>query len=642
MFWTSSDIWNHLYTVFTGQPVVIETGSAAPGNEPQQDPGSQGEYWGKCYQCFGEVYDPEVYIECINCAANVLITDDTFSCTDCPNISLKSDIGDDDLWLYHPACGNLLYYPAFLAYNNWGTTQIGNKITVLEVRGSFEPDGTFHPEPWYSYKSPVAILTSNLAGEYSASVYDRNGRRLSIVYFDVTDDSQINTREGYKWGDGDDDTDIPIRVIVRFHANAAKVVINKGTQEVYSRDLSLNTPKVAFTNLTDRLVLSNKTTLTWEAGDADGDSLTFQLWYYRSEDEMYLVAADLTGTSYDADLTDYPGTNRGWFVILATDGGRTGIARSPRVSVPYKAPDILNYMPDVKQFKVTDLIEIQGRVYDAQDGWLVSEGYKWYVDGRRWETDGFFFIRLPSYLLDPGMHTITMEVTNSAGISSGIDFIIEIIDDESDLPDGWPKNEIILALKFGYYQPLHRLESPITRIELARMSIFCLGLSDYLPEDWVMPTADINIDFTDISNDFSNIDYHHAWTMIALGLMELKNAVYEYDGELDRTFAQGDFDPNGTLTQREAMQIMFMAIELARTQKYTEYSILDESEFLPQLMEWGVIDKSGSFNSYNENELMSKGMTLLRIGRFLDYRLNIADKDYWGESGTINDNFVDD
>jgi len=85
-----------------------------------------------------------------------------------------------------------------------------------------------------------------------------------------------------------------------------------------------------------------------------------------------------------------------------------------------------------------------------------------------------------------------------------------------------------------------------------------------------------------------------------------------------------------------------LAIEQARTRTFSEYSTLDESEFIPLLKEWGVMDEPGSFNSYNANERMSKGMTLLRIGRFLNYRINIADKDYWGESGAINDNFVDD
>jgi len=218
--------------------------------------------------------------------------------------------------------------------------------------------------------------------------------------------------------------DIPIRVVIAFPENSAKIVLYKGDQEIFVRDLSANAPIVNFTGITEGQELNNRVTLTWEASDADGDDLTFQIWYYSRLGDMYLVATDITGTSLDVDLTDFPGSDAGWFGILATDGGRTGMSETPKVKVPYKAPDILNHIPDGKQYKVTDKIEIHGRVSDAQDGWLL-DGFEWYVDGQLVSNESVFTQH--SNTLSQGTYTITLKATNSAGLTSSRDFTIEIV-----------------------------------------------------------------------------------------------------------------------------------------------------------------------------------------------------------------------
>jgi len=241
--------------------------------------------------------------------------------------------------------------------------------------------------------------------------------------------------------------------------------------------------------------------------------------------------------------------------------------------------------------------------------------------------------------LAPGMHIITMKVTNSAGVSSSKDFVIEIIEDESDIPDDWPRNDITVALRMGYYQPLDRLASPITRLELAKMmyTFYSLTLNFAndgmgIPDGWSAPYPDnIILEMTDISDGYDHDVYEVVKHMILSGLMELKNATYETkDG---KTVLTGAFDPHGTLTEREAMQVMCMCIKLSLTQTYMTYEVLDESEFLPQLYQFGMLDEPGSFNAYNPDERMSKGMTMIRCARFVKYAFGIIDEDYgasWG------------
>ena len=299
----------------------------------------------------------------------------------------------------------------------------GEQITVLEIRGAFATPGVFTADPWYSYIAGDSSLTSNKDGEYSAVVYDRNGQQLSIAYFDVTDDYQVTTDEGALYGSS---VGIPIRIIIRFPDTASKVVIYQGSSAIYTENLSANAPTVKFTCLSEGQVLGDNVTLTWDASDADGDELTFQIWYYRTMGEMYLVASDVKGNSLDVDLTKFPGSGSGWFGILVTDGSRTGMDETPRVSVPYNAPDILTHIPEDKQYKADSPIHIQGRVKDPQDGWLL-DGYEWYIDGELIDNNGSSHLRLDPNTLAPGTYTITIVVTNSAGISSSRDYTIVVV-----------------------------------------------------------------------------------------------------------------------------------------------------------------------------------------------------------------------
>jgi len=423
MYWSSSDIWNHLFQVFTGRIPKVGGDNGEP-----EEAGKQGVYWGQCFECYLGVYAPDGYIKCTNCAANVRITGETFNCRDCQTAYKKSEIDNKDMWIYHSECGNLLHYPKFVKFNEGdgkyrtsGDGAPGEAVTVLEIMGYFDENGAFTAYPWYSYQSGTSSLTSNRDGAYAAAVFDSNGKRLSIAYFDLTDDSWVNMEDGTLFGGN---TKIPVRVVVSFPEDSAKVVIYKGNQEIHVNNLSGSAPKVAFTGITAGQKLGDRVTLTWEASDADGDKLTYQIWYYRNLGDMYLVATGVTGTSLDVDLTKLPGSGEGWFGILATDGGRTGMSETPKVSIPYKAPDILNHIPDGKQYKATGPIVIVGRVSDAQDGWL-SDGFEWYIDGNLVSSGST--LSIAPNTLTAGMHTITLKVTNSAGVSSSRDFVIEVV-----------------------------------------------------------------------------------------------------------------------------------------------------------------------------------------------------------------------
>ena len=228
-------------------------------------------------------------------------------------------------------------------------------------------------------------------------------------------------------------------------------------------------------------------------------------------------------------------------------------------------------------------------------------------------------------MLEPGTHTITLIATNSSGASSTKDFRIEIVEDESDLPNDWSRNDITLALRLGVYLPLHRLESPVTRVEFAR-TMFMTYILAYpvtpvqFPDDMDFP------EFRDMSNDENNMDYIASAVMVGLGLMDAPD---------------GKFNPNGSLTEREAMQIMYMTIEVARNRSIATYGEMAESSFIPELMEWGILGTDGP-NAYRGDEKLSIKLALARIGSFIRYEYDLEEGDYGVATGYFDMDDVED
>jgi len=340
-------------------------------------------------------------------------------------------------------------------------------IAVVEITGEFDRNGAFSAAPWYTYDAPPSSLTACAGGEYTVTVYDDKGERLEVSNFDAADRFRVIAREGVSSPGG---AAIPIRQIVRFSEEAAKIVVSKGAREIYSRNVSKRAPAVAFTGMKAGTELTSKAKVIWEASGEDGGELYFRLWYCTGAADYYLLAADIQGTSYEAYLTSYPGSKNSYFHIYATNGVRTAEAKSPAVKMPYTAPEFLTVQKEIPKIKVTDEIYFKAEIYDKQDGRLSGDAVRWVTDGG--ETAGADALRTRPYQLEPGLHSFTCVATNSGGVSARKGFVFEITDDESALPDDWSRSEIVRALKNGYAAPLDRIDAPIPRgqfIDMARM-----------------------------------------------------------------------------------------------------------------------------------------------------------------------------
>jgi len=598
-FWTTSDIWNHLFNAFTGQSTATLGGGGGGGSGGGGGGGSDpdGDYWGQCFICYSDVYDPIFFIQCHDCFVYtaVEVIDDGFTCFGCGRRQSLDDYYKEELFINCNSCENLIQYVAFVEHNG-GTAKVSGEAEiefemVTEITGYIETDGTFVSDPWYSYLAPTGSPTACKGGEYSARVYDAKGETLTVTYFEADSYAQTTTAKAGQQFEAA--ARIPISVVIKYPENAAKVVILKGDEDIYSRDISKCAPSVSVTGVSVDSQAEDRVTVTWDASDADGDTVYYWLYYCIGQEEYYSLATNITDNSFTINMSDYPGSDQGYFFVYATDGINTAEAHSDCFNISYTAPFFINDATETLRCKITEELVFDPQAYDNQDGRLDWSSVVWLEDGKDYMDAAELWI-LP-YQVEAGTHVFTCVATNSAGKSTSRDFKVEILDDESDLPDDWSRDDIRYALQNGFYLPLEWLDAPITRSQFSRQMAFVYGAYSTLPE---------------IYPQFSK-----GGIVTDCGSNELFEAMMVYIGVMDAP--DGLFEPQRSMTELEGALIMYKVAILADNQDFSVDDFVDD-EIISTLMDIGVLEESGP-NAFDPDNKLTGKATLVRLSKLFRY-----------------------
>jgi len=576
-FWTTSDIYNHLFKVFAG--------NYSEYHRP--------EFWGVCPSCYADVYDPDMMCKCDNCGTLVpinLYSDDRFKCPDC---GISSGITWDNCYMRCSVCDDVVFYKWAYDFNNGVYSgPAGSEspvVRAIQITGSLSDTGVFIPSPWYIYDIALRDLTARADGEYAIFFYDSGGNQVGVSYFDVNFVWQVNSLDGQEFIQTDN---VPINIAAAFPDSTAKIVMTKGGAEIYSVNVSSAAPDVSFTGLSENQMLGDNVTLTWSA-TGQTNELYFEIWYCPAEGELYNVASNVTGRSFTADLSTFPGTNGGYFRIYATDGVITGEAVSPTIRVPFKAPIVIFDTDEILEYRITEEIWLNVDAYDLQDGWLWGAGdgsLVWSFEGREYLDSGMLWVW--PYQLSPGLNTFTCTATNSAGLSSSRDFTFLIIDDESDLPDDWSRQEIINALKLGFVLPLDRLDAPVTRGEFAHLMFVLYSYVSDTPLSTDIYQGGMVTDCGE--NNWAQ------YVMVYFGIMHAED---------------GLFEPGRSMTQREATIGMYKTVATADPDVLPPNVV--ETYMINGFRSLGITEGSGP-NAYQENERLTCRLLLVRLWRMYD------------------------
>ncbi|MCL2050791.1 MAG: hypothetical protein FWG91_03520 [Lachnospiraceae bacterium] len=541
------------------------------------------DYWGQCPECYGGIYDPYYYAQCWSCCYYVSVDSHNSSCANC-GVSLYLD-EFSIFYIECTMCDSLIWEYELYDFNSKRlVSKTTSTVKAIDITGHIDSQGNFFASPWYTYETERGNLAASRNGEYGVYFYDDKGDLLSLSLFNLNSRGQIIRREGARQGM----SKIPVNVTVFFPDNAARIVFMQGEKILYERIVSNNNPTVNFTGLRDDQLLSNQTTLTWEASGAGNDELYFEIWYCPAEDEYHNIATDITGRSLEVDLSAYPGTDEGYFYIYATDGVRTGENDSPWIRVPFKAPDFITVSPiGIPESKITGEILLDLDIYDMQDGWLCDDDVVWTLDGREFMTGSVLWVW--PYEVAPGTHVFTCTATNSAGLSTSRDFTFRILNDESDLPNDWSQSDIVEALTNGFVVPLNRIDGPITRGQFASIMTVLYGYVSELEDPY--PDYEEGV-VTDCGQD----DYEQ-FVMVWLGVMDAPS---------------GRFRPNRELTEAEALKIMYRVVALADPDLLDDED--DISEIAALFSELGIINDRAE-NTFRQNQNLTNRLALVRLNR---------------------------
>jgi hypothetical protein len=141
-----------------------------------------------------------------------------------------------------------------------------------------------------------------------------------------------------------------------------------------------------------------------EKANAKKARLTYFVRYSADGSQWLRPGVNLSGTSFDLDLREMPGSDHCIAQVIATNGYHTSYVETPPFAVPRKRPEILLATPR------GPLLFAQG--FSREEGPLVGESIVWLADGKRAVGTGASF---DARLLRRGAHQLSVRVTDSKG-----------------------------------------------------------------------------------------------------------------------------------------------------------------------------------------------------------------------------------
>jgi hypothetical protein len=277
-------------------------------------------------------------------------------------------------------------------------------------------------DPCWSYEDTDVLHTKS--GPYMIAAIDAAGTRIASNAFDphfdpVAPKGMPPQHIDFAPFDGE----------VAFPAGTVKFAILHNGNVVKEIPISANAPVV--TNVAPQAAgtVNGPVTITWNATDADGDHLSYELIYNadvrNADSEWQVLARDLVDRSFRIDFSEMPGGPHAQIGVIATDGINAAEAESLEFTVPAKAPEV--FIEDVQDDGVIVVgheFLLEGDAFDLQDDDIPESRLRWTsnISGLLGTGSTLKLSNLPL-----GVHTITLSATNSAGLTGTARTAVRIV-----------------------------------------------------------------------------------------------------------------------------------------------------------------------------------------------------------------------
>ncbi|MCA9262250.1 MAG: hypothetical protein KDA60_00315 [Planctomycetales bacterium] len=257
-------------------------------------------------------------------------------------------------------------------------------------------------------------------------------------------DAQGNelTRHGVLSGmaTDDDDGERFFAATILRHDDLAQLELRRGDIVLDTRTAGSEPPSVIIVSpQEDEVFEAGEVLVEWIATDPEGDETSVYVEYSHDDGLSWLpLASDSGSGSVSVPVTVLPGGDgMSQIRITASDGLHHSVALSPPFHVAAQAPRV--YIDDAEQ----GLNAIEGQWYvfsggaiDNQDGVVNPENLQWYSDRSGYLGEGS---QLVTKIGEVGYHLITLEATNSAGLTAVAQRILYVFGDydQDGIHDDW-------------------------------------------------------------------------------------------------------------------------------------------------------------------------------------------------------------
>lgn len=288
-------------------------------------------------------------------------------------------------------------------------------VPTLSLYGVIVPQSNTAVVHIANYQADGTPQTPDNTAVYAVHLLDQNNNVLSEFPFNPVED------------EGDAEDVLQFAVTLPFNSSAKSYRIVFGSTVLLSESISTNAPVVSNVQVVNPAEpLIGEITLSWQASDADGDPLKFDVFANVDGGEFEPVVVGVDGMNTAVDTSTIAGGSV-VFQVAASDGVFTGSANSVAYDVQAKAPEVLILSPgDGDEFQWGQPILFSADVYDLQDGMVSGPGsLVWYANGQTFGTGN----TVETDDLPVGELEIQLVAKNSHGLTASHSITITIHDD---------------------------------------------------------------------------------------------------------------------------------------------------------------------------------------------------------------------
>jgi hypothetical protein len=205
-----------------------------------------------------------------------------------------------------------------------------------------------------------------------------------------------------------------------------QIVATAGGPALFDQAISVNAPVVSSVTLPGAPdPVDGTVTVAWAASDADGDPLTFDVYYsFDGGASFQPVVLGVAGSSTPVD-TSTLGGGTGIVRVVASDGVNQGTGDSAPFAVAVKPPAVhINSPANGASYNWGQIVHLSGDALDTLDGLLAGGSLTWW-NQLGWLGTGTV---LDVSNLPVGVNVITLAAQNSAGLSASAQVTITVGD----------------------------------------------------------------------------------------------------------------------------------------------------------------------------------------------------------------------